>query len=62
MQVFFVFCALAVAAVVMYVLHTYTDVFSEEQRKNRQYKRPGRDELFTRRCGLLGEISLLSPG
>ena len=34
-----VFCALAVAAVVMYVLHTYTDVFSEEKRKNRAAKR-----------------------
>ena len=26
-----VFCALAVAAVVMYVLHTYTDVFSRRK-------------------------------
>ena len=34
-----VFCALAVAAVVMYVLHTYTDVFSEEKRKNRAAKK-----------------------
>ena len=30
---------LAVAAVVMYVLHTYTDVFSEEKRKNRAAKK-----------------------
>ena len=34
-----VFCALAVAAGVMYVLHTYTDVFSEEKRKNRAAKK-----------------------
>lgn len=27
--------ALVVASAVMYVLHTYTDVFSEEKRKNR---------------------------
>ena len=34
-----VFCALAVAAVVMYVMPTYTDVFSEEKRKNRAAKK-----------------------